>query len=770
MELNSLALTRLIDQFLNGELDEPDMQKIRSRMETNEQFREQVQLQQNLCEAIVRAGTRLRVQKVARSYHFKRLMKWVLIGLSLLISAVAIWVYANAASGESHSASVDMALREKLDEKPSFDRTPVQFFKGSGAEIFVSDKGILLSVVEGSFLENGKPYSGEYVIRLQEALDAAEIVRAGLNTKSGERSLRTKGMFAVHAFSDEGKPLEINPEKGLYVQVPVDEYDGDLRIFKGVKNGELIDWQSAKHLEKLPLPADMEELDFYPPGYEPLLDSLRWLKAKKSRDSLYLSFEDFRAVSEAAMMFAGRDTLSADMGGQLFDLKCASCHQLHKNSTGPKLAGVRVKWQKGGAKPGSIYDWVRNWSMAAANDPYAQYASTWSPTAMSFFEDLSNEEIDAIFDYVDGTGNSECGIPPSQVLGFWKNEFNNTLLATKDFEKRMQVIHETSDPKLLKLYLDNLKASMWRIDEFAADMGYPQFLDFAAEQVGMVNPDNPHLDNLAKLYRNSVNSLKQLDETRKKSKKRVEDAFDRKIAGLRENDARTELARNLENFRQEYNLNMNIVCKQLGKKNGMAIRTLTSASVGATVTGVGAYNLDAFVANATFTRKSATYTDPETGRTAKLSYTETRFEIENTEKLLKLYAYFVPDKLANFERIEAVDGTITRSLNDSIHYDLIIVGVGEDKLFTLTSGDPFSLNRRKVTLQAVSDKQLRDQLDKLLTNGSDHHNFKSQFKFWKGEQADYLEQKKRREEQRFRQQVRSRVFPGCYNSEQDFDQ
>ena len=102
-----------------------------------------------------------------------------------------------------------------------------------------------------------------------------------------------------------------------------------------------------------------------------------------------------------ALLLASSASVKAQDGAALFSAKCASCHQPHKNSTGPKLFEVRQKWEAGGAKEGSIYNWVHNWSSAAATDPYAQQMVAWSPTAMTFFPDLSNEEIDAIFDWVD---------------------------------------------------------------------------------------------------------------------------------------------------------------------------------------------------------------------------------------------------------------------------------------------------------------------------------------------------------------------------------
>ena len=100
-------------------------------------------------------------------------------------------------------------------------------------------------------------------------------------------------------------------------------------------------------------------------------------------------------------VFVAGSFTSQAQGEALFKAKCASCHQPHKNSTGPKLFQVRQKWADGGAKEGSIYQWVNNWQAAAASDPYAQTVSTWSPTAMSAFPELKKEDIDAIMDWVD---------------------------------------------------------------------------------------------------------------------------------------------------------------------------------------------------------------------------------------------------------------------------------------------------------------------------------------------------------------------------------
>ena len=121
---------------------------------------------------------------------------------------------------------------------------------------------------------------------------------------------------------------------------------------------------------------------------------------KISLNQMFKSINKWCVGAVAVLLFSGSHNANAQ-GEALFKAKCGTCHQPHKNGTGPKLFEARKKWADGGAKDGSIYQWVNNWQAAAASDPYAQTVSTWAPTAMQAFPELKKEEIDAIFDWVD---------------------------------------------------------------------------------------------------------------------------------------------------------------------------------------------------------------------------------------------------------------------------------------------------------------------------------------------------------------------------------
>lgn len=100
-------------------------------------------------------------------------------------------------------------------------------------------------------------------------------------------------------------------------------------------------------------------------------------------------------------LFAAPHAASAQEidGKTLFQTNCASCHHPLKDGTGPALQGVgnRVPSQEW------LYKWVKNsGAVIASGDAYAnKIYNDWGKTAMTAFQSLKNEEIDAIIQYVE---------------------------------------------------------------------------------------------------------------------------------------------------------------------------------------------------------------------------------------------------------------------------------------------------------------------------------------------------------------------------------
>lgn len=90
-------------------------------------------------------------------------------------------------------------------------------------------------------------------------------------------------------------------------------------------------------------------------------------------------------------------------GEALFKAKCATCHQPHKNGTGPKLFEARKRWEAAG-EGALITEWVKNnaklrasGKSTRANDIFKEYRGS----VMSSFTELKDDEVVSILDWVD---------------------------------------------------------------------------------------------------------------------------------------------------------------------------------------------------------------------------------------------------------------------------------------------------------------------------------------------------------------------------------
>jgi hypothetical protein len=98
---------------------------------------------------------------------------------------------------------------------------------------------------------------------------------------------------------------------------------------------------------------------------------------------------------------------------------------VHKNSTGPALAGVEGRWES----KEKLYSWIKNSAAflktgdAYANKLYLEY----NKTAMNLFPNLKNEEIDAILKYVASVPAPGTAAPGAAAAGAPAEDDNSLL-------------------------------------------------------------------------------------------------------------------------------------------------------------------------------------------------------------------------------------------------------------------------------------------------------------------------------------------------------
>jgi mono/diheme cytochrome c family protein len=94
------------------------------------------------------------------------------------------------------------------------------------------------------------------------------------------------------------------------------------------------------------------------------------------------------------------NTVAQDIaaGKALYMSKCASCHNISKNTTGPALAGLedRHKW----ADHNELLKWINNPAAYMANDPYTQGLLVQYKSMMLGFPDITLKDVDDIVAYI----------------------------------------------------------------------------------------------------------------------------------------------------------------------------------------------------------------------------------------------------------------------------------------------------------------------------------------------------------------------------------
>lgn len=88
---------------------------------------------------------------------------------------------------------------------------------------------------------------------------------------------------------------------------------------------------------------------------------------------------------------------ASNEGKQLFYTRCASCHMVNKELTGPALRGVENRWPD----KAKLFAFIRNSQEVIATDKYAH--DLWlqyNQTQMLPHPDLTDAQIRSVLDYI----------------------------------------------------------------------------------------------------------------------------------------------------------------------------------------------------------------------------------------------------------------------------------------------------------------------------------------------------------------------------------
>ena len=711
----------LIEQYLNNELSAEERAVFEQSLTQNEDLKSDFEFHQNLRKAIETEAYKSVIQQSTKNYK-----QWIKLKTGFIF-AVIIAVFIAAVVVLSYS-KLDEKSKEKCDIASSEDDSsfaskylPIQKFALDNQKdtVIETKNGIMFFIPANACVdENNVVVNDKVEFQIQEALKPADIILAGLETRTNGAALETAGMFKLTANAN-GKPLKLNPKKKITTQIPTKKRNPNMQLYSGVvdKKGN-INWVNPKPLENWLTPIDISLLDFLPIPYRENAQKIEGFTYQKSIvDSLYFSYikssqssigtvtylNDLEVNSEQFDYFVSKLNLKDDkmydiefklnnkntiecniikenpkpnieLGKTLFIQNCQACHAINTKEVGPALYDIEAKHDR---------KWLRSFiknssKMIANGDLYAnKIFKEYNYAVMTSFPTLKNEEIDAILDYVKAPNNqNDQYINPSSIKAIWDKKFNNTNIATREFERRIQLIHKTCNQAILDLYIKNLDKNLYEIDLLASKIAVnevnlkKQFIDFANLKEGKVNNKGIDFQKLQTYYLKRFKAAEDLAKSRYQAEIQLKIQYQKKkethnqIKIEREIDVlKQEIAQNEYNIKKQWGLNPEVPTTEiLRKPKNVEYYTVSIGDFGWN-------NIDKL----TSLRETFTLTN-EKGKKATIVYTPLTIKLKEAQNYDRINAYLLSDKINSYLLFKNTNTVFKQNLNESFVNNVLIIG------------------------------------------------------------------------------------------------
>lgn len=299
--------------------------------------------------------------------------------------------------------------------------TESQYFEIDSKKSHVIEgiNGTILILPNGCFLNTkGQIFNGEAKVELVESLDLEEMILSNLTTTSNGQILETDGMIYFNATTANGEELIINKNIPVHIEIPTTKRVSGMMAYKGIRdeNGNM-NWIEPQKIETYLIPVDINLLDFYPKGFE--------------------------AAVQKGMPFKGNNKANSNLIDSLY--YSMAIEPLSRTSG---FVAVDIN---------EPYD---NKNAEVIDGRYTEESFTISSdnadrTTYDLLTEIAEEE--------------SCGINPATIKVI-KEGYQNTLLATREFEQRIKVIFDACRNDILEMYVNNIDKNLYELDSIAARM------------------------------------------------------------------------------------------------------------------------------------------------------------------------------------------------------------------------------------------------------------------------------------------------------------
>ncbi len=350
---------------------------------------------------------------------------------------------------------------------PISDTTPISQFKYIDATIDNVIEGINGTIIvcpKNCFVNaNSTVINYNVKIELKEAFALSDMLLEKLSTTSNGNLLETDGMIYFNPTAN-GEQLFVNKNIPIHIEIPTKKKLLGMMAYEGVRDTSgNVNWINPKKLDTYLQTVDFSLLDFLPKGFTTEVEKNIPYKNYKVAstnllDSLYYSL----SVTKATDLTKGFNSTKVNEA------------YYNKNST-------------------------------VMNEKYDAQS----------FEIKDGKQMDYAKDET-----SIIGIDPAIIKLIKTPAYQNTFLATREFEKRMPIIFKTCNNEILKLYVKNSNRNLHVVDAMAATFLNGStisndFRELEKLQETNVAAPNTNVDLLKNYYDQQLTQIKQELEAKK---------------------------------------------------------------------------------------------------------------------------------------------------------------------------------------------------------------------------------------------------------------
>ena len=369
---------------------------------------------------------------------------------------------------------------------------------------------------------------------------------------------------------------------------------------------------------------------------------------------------------------------------------------------------------------------------------------------------MLNPREDSTVIKIDNAISDFSGINPASIKTIWNTTFNNTNLATREFEERMPWIHKSCNNAVLDLYINNLDKPLSTVDSMAlkylSGEVLQQFKIFAMRGDGRVKKDELAAQKLSAYYEKQRKAnAKALAETQQNfwNEQNQKDSKNQKETA--NSDFRSSVNQN-EIFTKEYKKNLCKVYNELDLEKDCDAPPLAPSAYTVRVTNLGWKNIDVLVAEATLARTTTTFS--EKGKTSTLTYNPWSATIVDFAKYDRINVYNIPIEFNSYIKLPGTKGKYEYKLNADIAYQTIVLAWTADGIYfyktTAEQGD------YAIALKKTSDDVWRNEIRKSLASIT---NMSTELDYVDYAQKDQKRINSNKEKQNLRRKIEPVVFP-----------